>query len=179
LFAALLGWPAAWLFRRERLGISSVFRLAWTAPAILMLFGCVLAEMIVHAVESLTAWGVCFTAPCYAAPALPWLLAVLAAGALAWQHTRLGYFVVLIMPAFLILVEFFDEFGRMVARYSQESLSLAALRRLGTLHPAWLRLPTLAVATLLSLILLATAFGLCLAAIRRRDETQPLNVSRK
>jgi hypothetical protein len=49
-------------------------------------------------------------------------------------------------------------------------LSLAALRRLGSLHPAWLRLPTLATATLLALILLATAFGLCLAAIRRRDE---------
>ncbi|MGD0387781.1 MAG: hypothetical protein ABSC42_02405 [Tepidisphaeraceae bacterium] len=170
LFAALLGWPAAWLFRRERLGDSRVFRRAWTAPAIIMLFCCVLAEMSVHAMESMTALGVCSTAPWYAAPALPWLLAVLATGALAWRHTRLGYFVALIMPAFFILVEFFDEFGRMVATYSQRSLSLAALRRLGSLHPAWLRLPTLATATLLALILLATAFGLCLAAIRRRDE---------
>jgi hypothetical protein len=74
------------------------------------------------------------------------------------------------MPAFFVLVEFFDEFGRMVATYSQKSLSLAALNRLGSLHLAWLRLPTLAAATLLALILLATAFGLCLAAFRRRDE---------
>jgi hypothetical protein len=116
----------------------------------------------------MTAWGVCFTAPCYAAPALPWLLAVLAAGALAWRHTRLGYFVALFTPAFFVLVEFFDEFGRMVATYSQKSLGLTALRRLGSLHPAWLHLPTLAAATMLALILLATAFGLCLAA------TQPL-----
>jgi hypothetical protein len=80
------------------------------------------------------------------------------------------------MPACFVLVEFFDEFGRMVATYSQKSLSLAALSRLGSLHPAWLRLPTLATATPLALILLATAFGVCLAAIRRRDEAQPLNV---
>ncbi|MGD0766669.1 MAG: hypothetical protein ABSB42_00440 [Tepidisphaeraceae bacterium] len=170
LFAAVLGWPMSWLFRCERLGVSSVFRSAWTAPAIVALVCCVLAEMSVHAVESMTAWGVCATASWYAAPALPWLLAVVATGALAWRYTRLGYWVALLMPAFFILVEFFDEFGRMVATYSQKSLSLAALRRLGTLHPAWMRLPTLAAATLLALILLATAFGLCLAAIRRRDE---------
>ena len=176
LFVALWGWPMSWLFRRERLGASSVFRRAWTAPAIIMLFCCVLAEMGVHAVESMAAWGVCFTAPWYAAPALPWLLAVVAAGALAWRHTRLSYWVALIMPACFVLVEFFDEFGRMVATYSQKSLSLAALSRLGSLHPAWLRLPTLATATPLALILLATAFGVCLAAIRRRDEAQPLNV---
>ena len=77
------------------------------------------------------------------------------------------------MPAFFILVEFFDEFGRMVATYSQKSLSLAALRRLGSLHPAWLRMPTLAIATLLSLILLATTFAICLAAIRNnRDSSE-------
>jgi hypothetical protein len=170
LFVALMGWPAAWLFRRERLGVSSVFRSPWTAPAIVALVCCVLAELSIHAVESMTAWGVCATASWYAAPALPWLLAVFATGALAWRHTRLGYFVALIMPAFFVLVEFFDEFGRMVATYSQKSLSLAALNRLGSLHLAWLRLPTLAAATLLALILLATAFGLCLAAFRRRDE---------
>jgi 4-amino-4-deoxy-L-arabinose transferase-like glycosyltransferase len=170
LLVALLGWPAAWLFRRERLGVSSIFRRAGTAPAIVALVCCVLAELSVHAVESMTALGVCSTAPWYAAPALPWLLAVLATGALAWRHTRLGYWVALIMPAFFVLVEFFDEFGRMVATYSQKSLSVAALSRLGSLHPAWLRFPTLAAATPLALILLATAFGLCLTAFRRRDE---------
>jgi hypothetical protein len=158
LFAALLGWPAAWLFRCERWGVSSVFHRPGTAPAIVALVCCVLAEMSVHAAESMTAMGVCFTAPWYAAPALPWLLAVLAAGAFAWRHTRLGYWVALLMPAFFVLVEFFDEFGRMVATYSQKSLSLAALNRLGSLHPAWLRLPTLAAATPLALILLAMAF---------------------
>jgi len=169
LFAGLLGWPAAWLFRHERWGASSIFRRAGTAPALITLFCCVLAEMIVHAAESMTALGVCYTSPWYAAPALPWLLAVIATGALAWRHTRLGYFVALITPAFFILVEFFDEFGRMVATYSQKSLSLAALSRLGNLHPAWLGMPTLAATTLMALILLATAFVLCLAAIHRRE----------
>jgi len=175
LLAAFLGWPMSWLFRRERLGVSSVFRSAWTAPAIVMLFCCVLAEMSAHGVESMIAWGGSSTMSWYAAPALPWLLAVIATGALAWRHTRLGYFVALAMPAFFILVEFFDEFGRMVATYSQKSLSLAALQRLGSLHPAWMRMPTLAAATLLALVLLATAFGICLEAIRRGDEAQPLN----
>jgi hypothetical protein len=168
LFVALLGWPTAWLFRREKMGVSSVFCRAWMMPAIVLLFVCVLAEMSVHAVESMIAWKGASTMSWYAAPALPWILGVMAAGALAWRHTRLGYSVALIMPAFFILVEFFDEFGRMVANYSQMSLSLPALHRLGTLHPAWLRLPTLVAATLLTLVFLASAFGLCGAAIRRQ-----------
>jgi hypothetical protein len=120
-----------------------------------------------HAIESLIAWGGCSTMPYYVAPALPWILAVIASGALAWRRSRLGYAMALAMPAFFVLVEFFDEFGRMVDAYSQENLSVAALRRLATLHPAALRLPTLMVATAVTLILLVLAFRICIAAIYR------------
>jgi hypothetical protein len=158
----------SWLFCRERLGVSSVFRSAWAAPAIIVLFCFALGEISAHALEAAVAWGQCDTLPWYAAPALPWLLVILAASALAWRHTPLGYSIALIMPVFFVLVELFGEFGQMVATYSQKPLSLAALHRLETLHPAWLGLPTLAVATLLALVLLATAFGLCVVAMRRQ-----------
>jgi hypothetical protein len=164
---ALLGWPVAWLFGRERPGVSSIFRRSWTGTGLVVLFACVLGEMYVHAIESLIAWGVCKTMPQYVAPALPWILAVMASGALAWRRSRLGYAIALAMPAFFVLVEFFDEFGRMVATYSQESLTIAALRRLATLHPAALRLPTLIVATAMTLILLGLAFRICITAICR------------
>jgi hypothetical protein len=170
LLAAVLGWLVGWLVGRGKRADLSVFRGAWTAPAIIVLFCCALVEISAHAVEAAVAWGMFGTLPWYAAPALPWLLVILAASALGWRHTPLGYSIALIMPVFFVLVEFFGEFGQMVATYSQEPLSLAALHRLETLHPAWLGLPTLAAATLLAAALLATAFALCVVAIRHRQE---------
>lgn len=167
LIVSFWGWPMAWLFRHERFGASSIFRRPGTVLALLLLFGCVLAEMSVHAVESMVAWGGSSTMSWYAAPALPWLMAILAAGALAWRHTRLRYSIALIMPAFFIAVEFFGEFVQMVPAYSQKSLSPAAFHRLAILHPTWLGVPTLTAASLLALALLTTSFALCLAAIRR------------
>jgi len=172
LSAAVLGWPLAWLFRRQRWGVSTVFHQAWMAPALIVFFLCVLAGMMAKGVESLAAWGECSIMSWYAAPALPWILAVLASSALALRHSRLGYTAALIMPAFFVVVEFLNESGQMATHYSQNTLSLTALRRLGSLHPVWLRWPTLLTVTLLATVFLAAAFGLCVAAIYRRHHAK-------
>jgi hypothetical protein len=173
LWLSFWGWPVAWLVRREKFGASSVFRSAWLVPAIVVLSLLVLAEMSVHSVESVISWGNSGTLSWYAAPALPWAAGVLAASALAWRTTRLRYWPAFLMPAFFLFVEFFNEFFQMVGIYSQAGLSLAAFRRLATLHPQWLSWRTLTVAAGLGFVLLAGAFGLCLAEMCRRDETYP------
>jgi hypothetical protein len=165
LLMALLGWPIAWLYGRERPGVSSIFRRSWTGAGLVVFFGLVLAEMCGHAIESLVASGECYTLGHYAAPALPWTLAVVASGALAWRHSRLGYAMALAMPAFFVLVEFFSEFDRMVKAYSQENFGLTALHRLAMLHPLALRLPTMIVATGATTVLLVLGFGICIKAI--------------
>ncbi|HTW95616.1 MAG TPA: hypothetical protein VMD30_12515, partial [Tepidisphaeraceae bacterium] len=139
-------------------------------------FCCIFTAMTVHAMESIIAWGSCSTMSWYAAPALPWFMAVAAAGALAWRNTL--YFkrpvmtLLLLMPAFLLFVEFFCEFGRMVRTYSQLNFGWLAFGRLAALHPFWLRLPTLATATILSLIFLASSFGICLLMIWRSNDIE-------
>jgi hypothetical protein len=173
LWLCFWGWPVAWLFRREKFGASGVFRSAWTVPAIVVLSLLVLVEMSVHSVESIIAWGGSSTMSWYAAPALPWAAGVLAASALAWRATRLRYWPAFLMPAFFLFVEFFGELFQMVGTYSQTRPSVGALTRLATLHPHWLGWQTLTVAAVLGFVLLAGAFGLCLAEIRHRDEIQP------
>jgi hypothetical protein len=165
LLAALLGWPVAWLYRRERPGVSCVFQRSWTGVDLMVFFGLVLGEMCGHAMESLIATGGCYTLGHYAAPALPWTLAIVASGALAWRHSRLGYAIAIAMPAFFVLVEFFCEFNRMVRAYTQESLGAAALRRLAMLHPAALRLPTMILAAGATIVLIALGFRICIRAI--------------
>lgn len=170
---AALAWPILWLFRRGRWSEAGVFRNGTTVILAIILCLCMWMGMMVHGVESFVAWGQCSTMPWYAALSMPWFFSLLAAGAIAWRHSRIGYGLALFTPGLFVVTELYSSFGRMICYYTQKTMSMGALRRLASLHPAALGTATLFISLVGVLVLLTIAAVMCIRSLQRVRPEQP------
>jgi 4-amino-4-deoxy-L-arabinose transferase-like glycosyltransferase len=172
IVAALVGAPLAWLFRRSgEKSAPLLFRDFRTPILALMLCALMLAGMVYHALQSWVAMGSPGTEPWYAALAIPWLMALLAAGAIAWRPSRVGYGIALAMPVFFLLTELHGAWFSMIRIYAAAPLSIKALKRLASLHPPSLGITTLLAATIGMLILLALSAVICIRSLAPAGQT--------
>jgi hypothetical protein len=132
----------------------------------------ILAGLAYHVLQSALAWGGASTLPWYAAVAFPWFWLLMATSAIAWRHGRPGYCIALGVPIFFVAAELNSTWVTMVKAYSQKSLSIAALRRLASIHPHYLGTATLLGATGAALICLAAAAFLCIRALSGADANE-------
>jgi hypothetical protein len=173
MLLAVLGVPAAWIFRRWSWSEPGVFRDRFTALLALLLCACVIAGMVVHTVVSRVAFDQDSTMSWYMALALPWFMAQVGAGAIAWRRSQLRYGVALFMPGLFVWTELQGAWGEMVRHYSQRKLSVEALRRLASLHPPLLGTATLFIATAAMLFLFGWAVILCLQGLAETEPEAP------
>jgi hypothetical protein len=173
LFAAVFGWPAAWLFRQESFRRAGVFKSRSTGLLMIFLFLCVLGGMMLHSMQSTFFNGMSTTVPWYAAVGMPWLMAVVGASAIAWRRTRVCYAVALFTPVLFVIAEFGNEWNRMIRNYSHESPGLDALRRLATLHPPVLGTLTLMMSWAGAILAIAGALYLWMKGCAMPKENIP------
>jgi hypothetical protein len=173
MIISAIGWPLAWLLRRERWNRRDDFPNADIKPLSALLCLLFLAGMTYHALQSSLTWGYPTTLPWYAAIAFPFFWLLMAGSAIAWRHSRLGYAVALGMPLLFIVDELNSTWVTMVKTYSQRPLSITALRRLATLHPSILGPTTLLLSTAAALSVIAVAAVLCVRALRHNFFSPP------
>jgi hypothetical protein len=164
LATAAPGWLFAWLFRRERLSWrnrDSVFLDPLLVPLSLVLTAIVFCGLCVHALQALLAWGSDGTWPWYAAVAMPWMLMALAAGAIGWRRSRLGYGVGILVPIACVAAEWKGGGWQMVWTYAQLPPGRAALARLALLQPPWLGTTTLLACSAAAALLTGAALVWC------------------
>ncbi len=120
------------------IGSQPAFDSAWTPLACLLLCASVTAALDYHSLQCRLAWGRSTTGPWYAAAALPWFLALVVSGALAWPSRRLGTAIAATLAGSCVLGEQFLLWARMLPAYSGGAVGLDALRRIGQLQPTLL-----------------------------------------
>jgi len=111
-----------------------------------------------HMVQSKLAWGAPTTNPWYACPALPWFLALVTAGGLAWPLGRLRAALPWSLAAAGLAGECVGLWGWMVPTYAagaSGSSLIENLRRLSSLQPVALGMPTLFLALAAELTIVA------------------------
>jgi hypothetical protein len=152
----LIGWTV-WGLRRLalRLGLTKTMRQGdgpvFVAPAVPCLLAvlvlCYTAALAYHMVQSKLAWGIPTTCPWYACPALPWFLALVTAGGLAYPLGRFREALPWSLAAAGLAGEFVGLWGWMVPTYAAGADGLTeSLRRLSRLQPSALGTSTLLVA---------------------------------
>jgi len=166
VWSAVAAWPLAWLFRRRKAKEFAVFKPGPTVPLALALCLCMVAGMLVHGVVSAQIYNQSSAEPWYSELVVPWFVALVSVGALVWRFSRVGYGLAAALPILFVVTELYGAWSRMVYGYSQRKLSLSALRRLATLHPDFLGIPTLFLSTGLMLALLVVAAMVCLKTLR-------------
>lgn len=173
----LAGW-AVWGLRRllsRRLagaavsdrpaGVGPVF-VSPVVPALLaVLVAGYSAGLAYHMVQSKLAWGAVTTGPWYACPALPWFLALVAAGGLAWPAGRFRELVPWGLAATGLAGDLVGTWGWMIPTYATGAGDWPeALRRLAVLQPQALGTATLGLA------LLAEVMAVALIVLTFRDQ---------
>ena len=114
------------------------------------------AAMMLHAVESFSAWqGRVFTNPWYAAVGLPWLLILIGSGASVFRPEFIGKVVLYGTPILFIVVEWFGSLLQMPSTYYVATpFGARALSRMASIHPIWLGPQVMLGAWVLEILLL-------------------------
>ena len=145
------------LHAARTIGSQPAFDSAWTPLACLLLCASVTAALDYHSLQCRLAWGRSTTGPWYAAAALPWFLALIVSGALAWPSRRLGTAIAATLAGSCVLGEQFLLWTRMLPAYSGGAAGLDALRRIGQLQPTLLGPATALAATAAGGVILLVA----------------------
>jgi len=167
--ACLLGW--AWLVHPRTRPETPVFR-SWTVPvACLVLCLSYSATLAYHMIQTKLARGVPMTNTWYAAATLPWFLALVGGGGLAWPLGRFRPILPALLAATFVSTEWTVLWGRMIPVYAGGAGGREALRRLAFLQPAPFGTATLLAAMAGEVILIVLAVILWgRSAIDRRPE---------
>lgn len=151
----LAGWAITWLRRHGRR--ASIEPIGCDARALglcVAACGSYTAALSYHMLHCRLAWNESVVNPWYGAAAMPWFFLLLTCGAMGWPGRTVKY----AMPWHLLWLftatEAAGVFGSMVRAYSGGAWGGEALRRLASLQPAWLGVPTLVVASMAWLAIL-------------------------
>ena len=148
IMLGLLGWCWIVLVRVFRRKYEPVFVSGWIPAACLVLVTSYTLALAYHRVQLTLAWGVATTNAWYAAPALPWFLAVVSVGGLAWPLGKMFRPAVPVVIAAVCLAgELVGIWGTMIDAYSGGASGLEAFRRLASLQPQTLGTATLFLAS--------------------------------
>ena len=143
LVVCLLGWPVSWAFGRLPRRRADIFLQPQALPVSVVVISAVAGAMVFQASESLAAGGICTTMPWYGALAIPWLMLIVARGALAWRFSRLGYLPAVLGPILFLLTELHSQVFRAIHVYADTAIGPLALKRLALLQNPALGTPTL------------------------------------
>lgn len=137
-------------------GRTPTFDSVWTPVVCCLICASYGAALLYHSLQSQLAWGASSTGPWYAAPAIPWFLVVVVAGASLWPRLVATPIVAAILFSCLATEQGMI-WNHMLPLFSGGAVGFEAMARVTSLQPWYLTTTSFILAEASAVVLLAAA----------------------